>query len=76
MVSNIASNAVSNSIDNFEWRLSGKGTAWPGKEFTWFISNEGMDDIIVKLLQNSGVLIDGITETVKHKIKKTRRWTS
>ena len=31
-----------------------------------------MNDIImiIKLLQDSGVLIDGVTETVKHEIKK------
>ena len=31
-----------------------------------------MDDIIriIKSLKNSGVFIDGISETVKHKIKK------
>ena len=39
-----------------------------GKEFTSLISNEDMDDIIriIKLLEDSGVLIDGVTETVKH----------
>ena len=37
-----------------------------------------MDDInkIVKLLENSGILIDRVTEAVKHEIKKTRRWIS
>ena len=37
-----------------------------------------MNDIIriIKSLEDSGVLIDGVTETVKHKIKQTRRWTS
>ena len=45
-----------------------------GKEFTLFISNKDMNDIIkiIKSLEDSGVLIDGITETVKGKIKKTR----
>ena len=34
-----------------------------------------MDDIIriIKLLEFSGVLIDGVSETVKHEIKK-RKW--
>ena len=34
-----------------------------------------MDDIvkIIKSLEDSGLLIDGATETVKHKIKKARR---
>ena len=37
-----------------------------------------MNDIIkiIKSLKDSGVLIDGVTETVKHKIKKTRRQVS
>ena len=42
-----------------------------GNGFTLFISNEDMDDIIeiIKPLENSTVLIDGVTETV-HEIKK------
>ena len=37
-----------------------------------------MNDIIkfIKLLEDSGALIDGVTETVNHEIKKTRRWLS
>ena len=43
-----------------------------GKEFTLFISNEDMNGIIkiIKLLEDSGVLIDGVTETIKHETKK------
>ena len=43
-----------------------------GKIFTLFISNKYMNNIIkiIKLLENSNVLIDGITETVKHEMKK------
>ena len=39
---------------------------------TYFISNEDMNDIIqiIKSLEDLGVLIDGVTETVKHEIKK------
>ena len=39
-----------------------------GKGFTLFIQNEDMDDIItiVKSLEESGLLVDGATETVKH----------
>ena len=35
-----------------------------------------MNDVfkIIKSLEDSGVLIDGVTETVKHEIKKTKRW--
>ena len=37
-----------------------------------FISNKNINDIIksIKLLEDSGVFIDGVTETVKHEIKK------
>ena len=37
-----------------------------------------MNDIIkiIKSLDDSGVLIDAITETVEHEIKKARRWIS
>ena len=39
-----------------------------GKAPTLFILNEDMDDVIktVKSLEDSGLLIDGATETVKH----------
>ena len=42
-----------------------------GRGFTLFISNEDLNDIlkIVKSLEDSGVLIEGIIETVKHEIK-------
>ena len=48
------------------------------KGFTLFILNEDMNDIIkiIKSLVDSGVLIDGVNETVKHKMKKNRRWIS
>ena len=41
-----------------------------GKGFTLFISNDDMNDFIkiVKSLGDSGVLIDGPTETAKYKI--------
>ena len=42
------------------------------KGFTFLISNEDMCDIvkIIKSLEDLAILIDGVTETVKHKIKK------
>ena len=45
-----------------------KGAVRAGKRFTLFISNEDMNDIIkiIKSLEDSGVLLDGVTETVKH----------
>ena len=49
-----------------------------GKKFTSFISNDDMNNIIkiIKSLADLGVLIDGVTETVKHEIKRARRWIS
>ena len=42
------------------------------KGLSLFISNEDMNDIIniIKSLEDSNVLIDGITKTVKHEVKK------
>ena len=42
-----------------------------GKVFTLFISNVNVNDIIkiIISLEDSGVLIHGVTETVKHEIK-------
>ena len=41
------------------------------KGFILYILNEDMNDIIktIKALEDSDVLIDGLTETVKHEIK-------
>ena len=49
-----------------------KGVVRVGKGITLVISNEDMDDIIkiIKSLENSGVLIDVVNETVKDEIKK------
>ena len=46
-----------------------------GKEFNLFISNEEMNDIIkiIKSLEDLGILIDRVTEAVKHEMKKTIR---
>ena len=43
-----------------------------GKRLTLFISNEDTNDImkIIKSLEDLGVLIDGLTKTVKHEMKK------
>ena len=56
--------------------MSGKGTVRAGKEFTLFISNEDVDDVIriVKSLEDSETLIDGVTEAVKHAVKNN--WIS
>ena len=64
----LISNIASNTKNKVERRISGKRVVRAGKRFTLFISNENKDDIIriMKSLKDSGVLIDGVTETVKH----------
>ena len=49
-------------------KLYGKGAVRAGKGFILFILNENMNDIIkiIKSLEHSAVLIDGVTEIVKH----------
>ena len=68
----LVSNLTSNVINKFERKISGKGAVRAGKGFTLFISNEDTNDIIkiIKSLEDSGVLLDRVTETVKHEIKK------
>ena len=55
-------------------KISGKRAVRAVKVFTWFISDEDINDITksktIKSLENSGLLIDGVTETVKHETKK------
>ena len=53
----------------------GKGSARAGKGFTLFVHIEDMNDIIkiIKPLEDSNVLIDGITEKRKHKKKKRKK---
>ena len=54
-------------LDKFERKISGRK-----KRLTLFISNGDTDDImkIVEPLENSGLLTDSATVTVKHEIKK------
>ena len=49
-----------------------------GKGFTLFFVKEDMNDIIkiIRSLEGSGVLIYGVTETIKHEIKKQKRQIS
>ena len=74
LISNLASNATLNVIDKFRRKISEKRPVIAEKGFTLFILNEDINDIIriIKSLEDSSVLIDGVTETVKHetKIKK------
>ena len=67
----LISNLTSIAINKFNRKISGKEAVRTGKGFTLFISNEDKNDIIkiIKSLEDSGVLIDGVTETVKHEIK-------
>ena len=50
------------------------GVVRAGREITFVISNVDMDDIItsIKSLENSCVLIDEVSETVKHEIKNKK----
>ena len=71
-VPRLVSNLASNAINKFERKISGKVAVRTGKGFILFILNEDMNDVIkiIKSPEESNVLIYGITETVKHEIKK------
>ena len=75
LVSNLASNAI-NILKKKE--KSGKGVVGARKGFNLFILNKDVNSVIgnKKSLEDLGVLIDKITEAVKHEIKKTRRQIS
>ena len=75
----LATKATSSVINNCEKKKkkmrasgTGVGAVRAGKIFTLFILFVCMDNIIriIKSLENLDVLIDGVTETVKHEIKK------
>ena len=70
LVRNTASYSPSNAINKAEKRVSEKRVRRAEKGFTLSISNEDMDDInrITKSLEDSGVLTDGVTETVRHEV--------
>ena len=71
----LESNLASNVINKFERKIIGKGTASARKGFTFFISNEDGNYFIksIKSLEDSDVLIDEVTETLKHEIKKNKK---
>ena len=52
--------------------MSGREVGRASKGIVLVILNEDMDDIIriIKSLENSCVLLDGVGETVKHEVKK------
>ena len=58
-----------NTINKSEGKVSGKGAVRTGKRFILFISNEDLNDIKIITLEDSNVLIDGVTETLKHEIR-------
>ena len=61
--------AVMSAIDgSIKKRMLGSGTT------TLIISNDEMNDIlkIVKSLENSGVLLKGVSETIQHEAKEQR----
>ena len=59
----LVSNLTSNAINKVKKKISEKRAVRAGKRFTLFILNEDMNDIIkiLKSLENSNVLIYGIT---------------
>ena len=61
----VAMSAIGGSIKK---RMLGSGTA------TLIISNDEMNDIIkiVKSLEDSGVLLKGVSETIQHEVKEQR----
>ena len=68
----LVSNLTSNAINKSERKINGKGAVRAWKGLTLFILNEDANDIIkiIKLLGDSGVLVDEVTETVKHETKE------
>ena len=76
IVTPLASMASVPAIDDvFQRKIRGRGVVRAGKGITLVFLSEDMDDIIriIKLQENSGVLFDGVNETVKHEIKKARK---
>ena len=70
----LVSKLPSDARNKFERKIWGIGAVIAGKGFTLFIWNEDVNDIIkiIKSLEDSNVIIDGITETVNMKQKKEK----
>ena len=68
----LVSNLTSSALNKLDRKINGKGTVRAGKVFTSFISDEDLNNVIkiIKSLEISGVLIDGVTEAVKHEVQK------
>ena len=75
-VPKLATKASLSVFDKFEIKISGNRNVRGGQGPILFISNEDVDGIIrtIESLENSGLLIDGATETVKHELKKQEGW--
>ena len=65
-------NSTSNAIYKFEKKTSGKGADRVAQKIILVMSNEDVNGIIkiMRSLKDSAVLIDAVTETVKHEIRK------
>ena len=74
----LISNLTSSAKNKFDRKISRKRAVRAGKGYPLFTSTEDMNHVIkiIKPLEDLGVLIDGVTETVKDKIKnkKTVFW--
>ena len=57
-----------------QWKMHESGFVRTGKGITSVDWNEDKDDIIriIKSLESSRILIDGVSETVKHKIRRQK----
>ena len=73
-LSGLLSYLTSSAKNKFDKKKKWKGAIRAGKGFTLFISNEDINDAIkiIKSLKDLGVLIDGVTETVKQNKKNKR----
>ena len=70
-LSGLVSSLNSSAVNKFAKKISGKGAVRARKGFILFISNKYVNDVIkiIKSLEDSGVLIDGVTDSGKHEIK-------
>ena len=73
-LSELVSNLETNAINKLKRKINGKRAVRTGQGFTLFIMNEEINDIIkiIKSLEYSNILIDDITEIVKHETKSKK----
>ena len=73
-LSELVSNLETNAINKLKRKINGKRAVRTGQGFTLFIMNEEINDIIkiIKSLEYSNILIDDITEIVKHETKRKK----